>query len=122
MLSLRRRRGEARLPGKPGLELSSKAATQPPEFEQESIISILFTVLGLQFLENDPAVQSGSLLSGLPLHLLPSSLFGGPDWLFAWIRVWDNGLEKEGATTVSPAFSDTRMKRFYPVGLPGSEA
>lgn len=34
-LSRGRRRGEARLPGKPRLELSSKAATQPPEFEHE---------------------------------------------------------------------------------------
>lgn len=33
--SLRRHRREARLPGKPRLELSSKAATQPPEFEHE---------------------------------------------------------------------------------------
>lgn len=33
--SLRRRSRKARLPGKPCLELSSKAAAQPPEFEYE---------------------------------------------------------------------------------------
>lgn len=43
---------------------------------------------------------------GFLRRLLPSSLFWGPDWFFAWVRVWGNGLEKEGATTLSPAFSD----------------